>query len=1009
MINTVAPLDPIARGRDTSDVAQRMGCPEFVGRNDSVAVLRDAYQLAHAGKPSMVLIGGDAGMGKTRLVSEFCAQAPAGASLVATGSCVPIEGGGLPYAAIIGILRDLSRQLGEDAAAGPLGTLVPRLESAPHALHEPDAARAGRGGLADALAKTHAFESILSCLTTLAEQTPLIVVFEDLQWADSASAELLRFLTRNLVDSRLLIIGTYRSEELGRDHPLRSWLSELGRQSLVSHLRLEGLDRDQTARLIEGILGAPPDWALVDGVWARSQGNPFFAEELTAARHSPTLSAELRDVIMTRVESLSPESQHLLQVVAASGAVADHHLVAEVSPLDDDALDRAFGEVVDRQILIVDPDRATYSFRHALLREAVYAALLPGERDRLHRRLGAALTENPSLGPTDPGQRSAELAAHWWAAGEWADAYRESVSSARAATLVWAFPEAHAHLERAVSALDRMAQPAAADRLAVVEEAADIAYLAGDSARSVELAQQALELVDAAAEPAHAARLCTILGRNTWGIGDSTAAFEAYRRAAELLPADSPSIELALALAEESRGLMMMSRLHESQRRCHEAIEVARAVGSRAVEGHALNTLGCCVAMLGDTDEGIALVREALEVAETLAGPDDLNRAYGNLSGLLLSAGRLEEAAALVFDSAAAGEELWGVGLESTVTNSAEVFIRLGRYDEAAAILAKVGLRGLGACAASPDMERMTIELRRGRLDAADDLRRRIDELTAGLSDVQQRGTFHMLSAELALEQERPDEAYAQIEQALGLAATTDDEETTLQMAALGVRALAEQLVDAGSGRGRLDPDKLRLQALELSQHAAQLLKDRVDRGGDVPARFRALPATCEAERSRMHTPDPELWARAAQHWEAAGEPYPHAYCLWRRADAVLQQRVGRAAATACLQQAGRISREIGARSLTEHIELLARRARILLVDAENAPANGSTVAGDLGLTPREVEVLAQLARGHTDREIADALFISKKTASVHVSNLLRKLDVANRVEAGRIGQTHLG
>ncbi|HEX7526160.1 MAG TPA: LuxR C-terminal-related transcriptional regulator, partial [Gaiellaceae bacterium] len=320
----------------------------------------------------------------------------------------------------------------------------------------------------------------------------------------------------------------------------------------------------------------------------------------------------------------------------------------------------------------------------------------------------------------------------------------------------------------------------------------------------------------------------------------------------------------------------------------------------------------------------------------------------------------------------------------------------------------KVGLRGLGACAASPDMERMTVELRRGRLDAADDLRRRIDELTAGLSDVQQRGTFHMLSAELALEQERPDEAHAQIEQALALAATTDDEETTLQMAAIGVQALAEQSVDAGSGRGRLDPDKLRLQALELSQHAARLLQDRVDRGGDVPRRFEALAAMCEAERSRMHTSDPELWARAAQHWETAGEPHPHAYCLWRQADALLQRRAGRAAATACLQQAGRISREIGARSLADHIELLARRARILLVDAENAPANGSTVAEDLGLTPREVEVLAQLASGHTDREIADALFISKKTASVHVSNLLRKLDVANRVEAGRVGQMHL-
>ena len=429
----------------------------------------------------------------------------------------------------------------------------------------------------------------------------------------------------------------------------------------------------------------------------------------------------------------------------------------------------------------------------------------------------------------------------------------------------------------------------------------------------------------------------------------------------------------------------------------------------RDVEGHALNTLGCCVALLGDAAEGIALVREAVEIAETLDSPDDLNRAYANLCSLLLDAGRLEEAGALVFDSAVAGEEMWGARLEGTVTNSAEAFIRLGRYDTAADILDHVGDRGVGACAAFPDMERMMIEIRRGHIDAAEELGIRVDELTARLSDVQQRGGFHLLCAELALEQGRPDEAFTQIEAALALAAATDEEIATIEMCALGVRALADQFDVVRAGPRGLDHDKLRVLGLELSEQAAAIVAIRTDRGADVAPRSFALAVTCEAERSRMHEPAPELWASSAEHWKAAGEPFPRAYCLWRQADALLQGRAGRATAASCLQEAHRLSTEIGTTLLSERVEQLARRARVDLIAAERAPSRESTVAGDLGLTPREVEVLALLALGRTDREIADELFISKKTASVHVSNLLRKLDVPNRVEAGRIGQTHLG
>ena len=1000
-------LDPVEVGRDTGPMGQRQSCPAFVGRGVELHLLDDALDAMIDGRPATILVGGDAGIGKTRLVEELRERARGRGALAATGVCVPAEGG-LPYAPIVGILRDVARQRGDSEGGDLLGRLADGLG---FGAAEPD----GRADvystmprMADEMARTRLFESILAGFTDLARQTPVVLVVEDLHWADSGTAELLDFLTRNLVDSRVLIVGTYRSEELGRDHPLRARLQELGRHPRVTQLPLTGLDREEMAELIGGIVGHRPDWALLDAVLARSEGNPFFAEELTAARHSPTLSAELQGVVMTRVEGLSSATRLLLQVAATAGATADHELLTAVGVLEPDALDEALAEAVDRQLLVVDPDGTGYRFRHALLREAVDASLLPGERSRLHRALATALT-TPTWRPPDASGRAAELALHWWAAGEWAEAYTHSIAAADAAVAVLAFPEAFVHLEHALAALDRMPAedvPAGTDRLALLERASDAAYHGGDGQRSVDLARAAIDLIDLAADPATGARFLTLLGRNAWAIGDSDAAFDGYRRAAALIPADPPSWELARVMAEDARGLMLMSRFRDAERRCHEAIAVARAVGARAEEGHATNTLGCCRSGLGHTEEGIALLRQALEIAEELDSPEDLNRAYGNLGSLLVDAGRLEEGAALVFDSAAMGEELWGARLNGAAGNSTDALVRLGRFDEAAALLAQIGSHGQGYCTPGPYLLPTAMLIRRGRFDEAGHLLTTADELTTGLGDVQERGTFHMLSAELALEEGRPDDAYEHVEQALALAATTDDEMAAPEMCALGVRALADRLDQARTHGRRVDPEKLRLLAVGLVQEAERLLGGAAERGGSRAPRISALVATCEAEWSRLDQSDAGLWADAVRRWEAAGEPYPTAYCRWREAEALLEGRARRTDAADRLEQAWRVSVDMGTDPLTQQIERLAQRARIALraIDPDEV-TTPAAVAVDLGLTPREVEVLGHLARGETDREIAESLFISKKTVSVHVSNLLRKLDVANRVEAGRIGQ----
>jgi ATP/maltotriose-dependent transcriptional regulator MalT len=368
----------------------------------------------------------------------------------------------------------------------------------------------------------------------------------------------------------------------------------------------------------------------------------------------------------------------------------------------------------------------------------------------------------------------------------------------------------------------------------------------------------------------------------------------------------------------------------------------------------------------------------------------------------------LEEGAALVFDSAAMGEELWGVRLNGAAGNSVEALSRLGRYAEAEALLTQTSNRGAGSCTAGPSLLQAAISIRRGRFDEAVRSLATADELTTGLSDLQARGVFHMRCAELALEQGRPDNAYEQVEQALALAAGTDDETFGPEMCALGVRALADRLEDAQARNRHLDAAKPRLLALGLVQEAQRLVAAPGERGGRCTPRSMAFGSMCRAEHSRLHASDPDLWEEAVTRWEAAGEPYPAAYCRWRQGETLLEGRTERSRANECLQHAWRATVKLATLPLRARIERLAQRGRIALDAVDpTGPANGSTLAGDLGLTQREVEVLGQLAVGRSDREIAESLFISKKTASVHVSNLLRKLDVANRVEAGKMGQTH--
>jgi DNA-binding CsgD family transcriptional regulator/tetratricopeptide (TPR) repeat protein len=986
---------------NTLAVAEQVPSGAFVGRVAELDRLESALAALPERGAATVLVGGDAGMGKSRLIEEFCVRARDAGALVAVGACTPAEGGGLPYGPVVGVLRDVARQLPPGDVASVLGFAQRSLGLA--APMETDSAPTS------GLVKTKLFEALLQSVEILTTRASVVLVFEDLQWADSASIEVIDFLTRNLHDNPVLLVATYRADEVDRGGALRRLLAELGRHSRVSQLDLPGLDRVDIARLLTDIVGGSPDWTLVDAVLTRSGGNPFFAEELAAARHAKALPTALRNVVMMRIERLSPQALHVVGLAAAVGASIHHRLLSAATRLDADELDAALLEAIENKVLVADGDENSFRFRHALLREAAYGALLPGERARLHRALALALTEHPELGAAGPGHAAMELADHWSAAADWPEALRASVTAANAAAAVIAMPEAYAYFEHALAAGDLIPTDSAAwlgiDRIDLDMKAADAGYMSGETQRAVDLVRRALNALDADTDPRRAAICYTMLGRNAWAIGDSQLALDSLHQAAALLPADAPSVELAGILAEEARSLMLMSYFDRGEAKAREAIATARAVGARMEEGHALCTLGCIIGDRGDTNQALALLRESLAIAEELGNPDQLYRAYNNLAHVLGSAGRLEEAAALVFEGDSASDKFVGIRLGAAGQNSAESLIRLGRLDEADDLLQRIA-RGSGNCVFGPFAVRAMIAIRRGLLDDATALLVTAHEMSGGLDTVNVQGWLHTLRAEINLERGEPQAALEDVDRALTTALGVEEDMLIVEMHSLGLRALADDLDVARARQRRIDLDKVQRLASGMLGEVDSLMTARAARGFPQTPIIAAFVALCHAEASRLTQPDPDLWREAAALWDLTQEVYPAAYCRWREAEVLLSGRLDRKRAVESAQAAWLCAVAMGAPLFRERVERLAERARITLAPAE--PVDISTtrsVAADLGLTPREVEVLAQLAKGRTDRQIAEELFISKKTASVHVSNLLRKLDVSSRIEAAEIGQ----
>ena len=934
----------------------------FVGRAAELGKLAHALEAAQAGSGATVLVAGEAGIGKTRLASEIAGRARDTGVEVLLGRSIDLVGTELPYQPFAEALR-------------PLGERRPA-----------DGQAAG--------SQLRVFEETLALLTDHAAVTPVLLMLEDLHWADTSTLDLVVFLAHNLAGCPVLLLATYRADEFSSAERMRRLADGVRRSGSGLILQLGPLAHEELTALLTAHTDASVPATLTDVIVARSEGNPFFAEELLAAAgdQSSELPSRLRDLLLQRVARLGPAAQSVLRLAAAAGRAVGYPLLRALTALPEHDLRESLRQAVEHEVLVPDQATGIFRFRHALLAEAIYTTILPGEREELHARLADELSRTAAASP-------AELAPHWAAAGRSAEALAASVEAARQAEALFGLTEAVAHLERALAlwaTVPGAAGLAGLDLAGLCSWASELASQTGASPRAVELAGQAIELVGEK-DPPRAALLHVRLGVYSYATGSNDAGLAAFERAVELVPAQPPSPERAQALAALGTGLQMAWRHEESLAICQQALALARAVGARPAELRALTVLGSNLAYLGRGDQGLARLSEAVRLAGKSGDPMALQRAYISLTDVLTMLGRPREAAGL---AATALEAMRGYGVDNSVlvANQIEALLAIGDWDEADRISA-AALRAItGSYPYMLLIIRADVEIGRGGFDAA---RAHLETASATLREDRGLGLYDASLAELALWERRWADADAAVDNGLAQARPTEAAQIRVQLYAKGLRTQAELALLA---RARRDADALRDRLGRAQQLLDGARRAAAEAAAITPnsAGWHAL-ARAEYERA-SGSGGPEVWADAAATWERLERPPITAYCRWRQAEALVAAGASRAEASPPLRDAHAIAARIGATPLTRELGLLAHRARLDLAPPEaESPDGKPALEVILGLTPREADVLALIARGYTNREIATALVISVKTASVHVSHILHKLDAPSRREAAAI------
>jgi ATP/maltotriose-dependent transcriptional regulator MalT len=951
----------------------------MVGRAEQRAQLNHTLDDVIDDGSRFVIVGGDAGAGKTTVVEAFVADlfgplADRKAQLV-RGQCVPMGSEGLPYAPIVGALRDLLTQHGREqilewAGAGrqALGALLPDLGTAPRE--------------ADDTIRLQLLETVTMLLERASENGPLVVIMEDIHWADESTRHVLRFLARALTDAPVMIITTFRSDELTRRHPLRPFLAEVGRFPGTVRIDIPGLDRTEVAELLTQLMERPPSNVVIDLVYKRSEGIPYFVEELTrsAARGCIDMPDTLRDALNVRVLSLSDRTQQTLQLAAVAGTRVDHGLLAAAADASDGELESQLREAIDASVITAD--ETGYAFRHALLREVIHDDLLPGQHARFHARFAMILEEHPELMSAEAAPM--EIAHHWNAAHEVNKAFRWALTAAGSGAA--AFHEALKLYERALELWDQVDDPesVAGSHASLLMRAAHTAEDAGEIERSLSLVNAALEELDPGHDRQERVEALLVKSRTKASLM-TVGGVEPLREALELLPEDADPKLRARVVEMLARRTTLSGDVQQGIELSHQAVDVAAVADSDSATANAWITLGISLAAAGQESEGITVIERVSELAR--GRPRTMLRFFINYSDALNHIGRYEDAAREALSGVDMARDL---GLQRSMGamlagNAAEPLLALGQWGRASAMIERaLELDPPAHHHAHLRLLQAWLYVWRGQLDEAD----------AVLAEFRPMTRNDQLSPQYNSQAIRTDAEFA-----LTLGdhrRAWSDVRVFLDHWQRYHSAVVYPVLAAGAAAARV------LDQREGTEERSALIKNLLDHQA-MPVRIRAFwEPVIRAELEDTA----QAWRSALD--ELAAQPAPanlRPYAGLRLGQHLVAGRE-RGEAKQVLATASAEAVALGSTLLSDRIGSLSQRAGFTVAP----PPEESPVAG---LTPREIEVLQLVAAGRSNGEIGNALFISTKTASVHVSNILAKLGVSGRGEAAavahRIGLTAPG
>ncbi|MFG1621233.1 AAA family ATPase [Kribbella sp. NPDC049227] len=956
----------------------------LVGRSTEMAALLSAVDDARTRRAGAVLLSGDAGVGKTRLLDEVATGAHERGFGVLVGHCTDFGDAGLPYlpfTEIFGRLAGERPDLVDSVLTNfpAIGRLLPthRLIGAQPVPQEGQLDRAAL------------FDAVLGALTALSTSEPLLVIIEDAHWADDSTRDLIGFLITRLTSQRLALVVSYRSDDLHRRHPLRRPIAEWARNPRVRRVNVAPLDADESRTLLDSLVSKPLSETEVRRILDRAGGNAFFTEELVAAASmgdGEAVPPDLADLLLVRLDPLSDDARQVARVIAVAGRRVPHTLLTTVAGLPDRDLDQALRELIDAHIIDV-PGNASYYFRHALLAEAVYDDLLPGERVRQHAAYVQALKDQTVAGT------AAELAGHATRSHDLATAFEARVRAGQEAITVAAPQEALKHYEMALELFPNASPDNTIDKTWLIVDTALAATLSSQHLRALKLLRKALVDLPTDAPKLQRAQLLLPLADIALIIDHDQEANEAVTQALKLVSDEPSTVFKAQVASLYARVSDALGRPMEAERWAHKALEIAREAGQESAAGDAGITLAQLRRRAGDPVAAARQLEEAAVRAQLTGDAAAEVRSRFLLGSTYYEEGDLQGAKmALIHASQRAGElgRQWAAyGFDARRMLALTQFV-LGEWDDAADT-ARTDSKTPAASAAALRAVDFAVRSGRGDTSVAEELERMRKwwDLDVMLPII---GLQPAVDAYRQLDQVADAEKLiADVSALLADVFQTEWFMAQIRFTTLGMQLLCHRAVSEPSAA-----EELVARGSDLLATGQATVEKGLPPGRVIGVEGLAWLSRLEAEWERLRwltgidPPSPEEHVAV---WQRTMDAFGYGY--------VFEQAWSRVRLSAALRAAGRVA------EANEQAALAAEVGRELgskpLLD-ELGGVEGPGL-GSGALTARETEVLKLVADGRTNRQLARELYISEKTVSVHVSNILGKLGVRSRTEAAAVAR----